>query len=46
MDGVSLSNIGRVTDSEILEISGLKGDKIVTKSISELKEAWQKPIRW
>ena len=46
MDGVSLSNIGQVTDGEILEIYGLKGDRIVNKSISELKEAWQKPIRW
>lgn len=46
LDGVSLSNIGQVTDGEILEIYGLKGDKIVNKSISELKEAWQKPIRW
>jgi len=46
MAGVTLSNIGRVTDGEIMEISGLKGDRIITKSINELKEAWQKPIRW
>ena len=46
MDGVSLSNIGQVTDAEVLEIYGLDGSRIVNKSISELKEAWQKPLRW
>jgi phosphoribosylformylglycinamidine synthase len=46
MGGVSLSNIGQVTDGEVLEIYGLDGSRIVNKSISELKEAWQKPIRW
>ena len=46
MDGVSLSNIGQVTDAEVLEIYGLNGSQIVNKSISELKEAWQKPLRW
>jgi len=46
MDGVSLSNIGQVTDGEALEIYGLKGGRIVSKSLGELKEAWQKPLRW
>jgi len=46
MDGVSLSNIGQVTDGEVLEIYGLKGDRMVSKSLGELKEAWQKPLRW
>ncbi|MBA7713319.1 Phosphoribosylformylglycinamidine synthase subunit PurL [subsurface metagenome] len=46
MGGVGLSDIGQVTDSEVLEIYGLDGSRIVKKSISELKEAWQKPIRW
>jgi phosphoribosylformylglycinamidine synthase len=46
MDGASLSNIGQVTESEVLEIYGLNGSRIINKSISELKEAWQKPIRW
>ena len=40
MDGVSLSHIGQVTDSEVLEIYGLKGDRVISKSLGELKEAW------
>ena len=46
MAGVGFSNIGKVTDGEALEIYGLKGDEIVNKSLGELKEAWQKPLRW
>ena len=46
MEGVSLAIIGQVTDSETLEIYGLEGKRILAKSISELKEAWQKPLRW
>ena len=46
MGATSLAIIGQVTDSEMLEIYGLNGRRIVAKSIGELKEAWQKPIRW
>jgi len=46
MEGISLANIGRVTDGEVLEIYGVDGRRVVTASVSELKEAWQKPIRW
>jgi len=45
-EGVSLATIGQVTDSEVLEIYGLDGNRVLLKAISELKEAWQKPIRW
>ncbi len=46
MGGISLADIGRVTDSGVLEIHGLKGRPIVTRSVGELKEAWQRPLRW
>ena len=46
MKGVSLAAIGQVTDSEVLEIYGLGGQRVLAKPLSELKEAWQKPIRW
>ena len=46
MAGTSLANIGQVTDGEVLQIYGLDGKRIVAKSLGELKEAWQKPIRW
>ena len=46
MSGISLAAVGQVTDSEVLEIYGLNSRRVVAKSIGELKEAWQKPLRW
>jgi len=46
MGDTSFAAIGQVIDSEILEIYGLDGNKVVSAPISELKEAWQKPLRW
>jgi len=46
MKGISLAAIGQVTDFEVLEIYGLNGGRIVSKFLGELKEAWQRPIRW
>ncbi len=46
MQGTSLAAIGRVTDAEALEIYGWNGSKVVAASLDELKEAWQRPIRW
>ncbi len=46
MSGTSFAAVGQVADSEVLEIYGLNGNKIVSASLSELKEAWQKPLRW
>jgi len=46
MHNTSLAAIGQVTDSEMLEIYGVNGRQVVYKSLDELKEAWQRPIRW
>ncbi len=46
MSGTRFAAIGQVTDAEVLEIYGLNGKKIVSASLVELKEAWQKPLRW
>ena len=46
MAGVNLAAIGQVTDNEVLEIYGVKGEKRAAVSTSELKEAWQRPLRW
>ncbi len=46
MKGISFAAIGQVTNSEVLEIYGLDGRQVLLKSLSQLKEAWQKPIRW
>ena len=45
-EGVNLASIGQVTDSETLKIYGLDGKPVLEQKISELKEVWQKPIRW
>jgi len=46
MTGTSFAAIGQVTDNEVLEIYGVAGGKKVAVSIAELKEAWQRPLRW
>jgi phosphoribosylformylglycinamidine synthase len=46
MGNTSLAGIGRVTDSEILIIHGVHGRQVVHKSLDELKEAWQEPMKW
>jgi phosphoribosylformylglycinamidine synthase len=46
MKGTNLAAIGQVTDSKTLEIYGLNNQRIMSISIGELKEAWQKPLRW
>jgi phosphoribosylformylglycinamidine synthase len=46
MKGSSYAKIGRVTDSAVLEVIGLSGQKVVTAAIDDLKESWQRPLRW
>jgi phosphoribosylformylglycinamidine synthase len=46
MKGSPCAAIGRVTGSETVEVRGLKGNTIVNVSLADLKEAWQKPLRW
>jgi phosphoribosylformylglycinamidine synthase len=44
-EGSICSNIGTVEGSNLI-ISGLFGDKIIDSPVSELKEAWQKTLRF
>jgi phosphoribosylformylglycinamidine synthase II len=46
LSGVTFAEIGRVLNDKKLEVRGIKGRIILTADISELKEAWQKPLRW
>jgi phosphoribosylformylglycinamidine synthase II len=46
MKGIKFAAIGKVTKSDGLEVYGIKGEKIVSLPLAELKEAWQKPLRW
>jgi phosphoribosylformylglycinamidine synthase len=44
--GVSISNIGAVQFSQEFRVRGLDGQECVRLPLSELKEAWQKPLRF
>jgi phosphoribosylformylglycinamidine synthase len=46
MAGADCALVGQVTDTEKLEIYGRKGKMLISAGIDELKEAWQKPLRW
>jgi len=46
MAGVEFAAIGQVTKSDRFEVYGIDGEKVVSAPLAELKEAWQKPLRW
>ncbi len=46
MEGVPFALIGQVITEPMFEVYGRKGNEVVAISINELKEAWQKPLRW
>ncbi len=46
MRGVTVAAIGQVTDNDRLEVYGRDNRLILSQAISELKAAWQKPLRW
>jgi phosphoribosylformylglycinamidine synthase len=46
LKGVVFANIGTTNDSLKLVVTGSNGKKIVNEAISDLKEAWQQPLRW
>jgi phosphoribosylformylglycinamidine synthase II len=46
MAGIDFAAIGKVTGKERLEIYGLNGEMVLSAPIAELKEAWQRPLRW
>jgi phosphoribosylformylglycinamidine synthase subunit PurSL len=46
MKGTVFAAIGKVMDGTKLEVTGIKGKTILSSDIADLKEAWQKPLRW
>ncbi len=46
LEGVDFAEIGEVTEEKTLEIVGRDKSIIVKADIDELKETWQKPLRW
>ncbi|MCP4642980.1 MAG: phosphoribosylformylglycinamidine synthase, partial [bacterium] len=45
MDGVSVTRLGEVTPDELFKIQGRTG-AVHKAPIADLKEAWQRPLRW
>ena len=46
LSGNPFAEIGRVTDNAKFEVCGRDGNPVVSAGIADLKEAWQKPLRW
>ncbi|MDP2917609.1 MAG: AIR synthase-related protein, partial [Dehalococcoidia bacterium] len=46
MAGVPMESIGHVAPEEKLDVFGLKGNRVLSLSLKDMKEAWQKPLRW
>jgi len=46
MAGADFAAIGNVTSKERLEVYGLNKEIVLSALITELKEAWQKPLHW
>jgi len=44
--GIACAAIGKVANTETFEVIGLKGNKVLSAPLNELKEAWQRPLRW
>jgi phosphoribosylformylglycinamidine (FGAM) synthase-like enzyme len=44
MSGLRYARVGRVTDTDILHISGVDGNTIITETIGDLKSAWKEPF--
>ena len=44
--GLPLARIGHTVEEPRLRIAGSKGDWLIWSKLGELKEAWQKPLRW
>ncbi len=46
MGGVEFAAIGQVTKGDKFEVYGINGERLLSVALAELKEAWQKPLRW
>lgn len=46
MHDVPCAVIGQVTDDGLLFITGKAGEVLIKETVADLKESWQKPLRW
>ena len=44
--GLPLAKVGTTVSEPRLRIAGSNGDWLIWAKLAELKEAWQKPLRW
>jgi hypothetical protein len=44
--GLPLAQLGRTVKGPRLRIVGASGEWVVWANLADLKEAWQKPLRW
>ncbi len=45
LEGIPLTRLGEVVDDGQLSID-VEGRQLLARSLEELKEAWQQPLRW
>jgi len=46
LKGIPFGLIGKVEKGKTFSVKGVSGKEIIRANIDELKEAWQKPLRW
>jgi phosphoribosylformylglycinamidine synthase len=46
LHGCAIGEVGHVLGTAQLRVIGLRGGVVVASDIAELKEAWQRPLRW
>jgi phosphoribosylformylglycinamidine synthase len=46
LHGCAIEEVGYVLDTAQLRVLGLQGDIIINSDVRQLKEAWQRPLRW
>jgi len=46
LDEVAVSVIGKLTQGDEVMVKDLKGGKLISEKLSDLKDAWQSPLRW
>ena len=46
LGGAAFGAIGEVNDTGVLNLYGKSGKKLIGKPASELKDAWQRPMKW
>ncbi|MBC8352550.1 MAG: phosphoribosylformylglycinamidine synthase subunit PurL [Planctomycetes bacterium] len=46
LNDLPYAEIGEVTDTDRVAISGTSGESLIDSNITDLKESWQSPLRW